>query len=366
MGLSRGRSARPRRLPLTIFFGALLGLIATVLPSCSKTDPDATSGSADRDVQLTLSHIADLPGSGLALDLARNENNSVAIGLQEGADSESDSTPLIWTSENGTDWSTASPIGIGSTVDGECGVPGRVLTTVTNWNNRFLAFAYGGVDSCDSSIPLIYSSADGLEWIEDSTTGLAESDADGSEIYGVATDDDQIVAVGQQFHDDSQEDAAAWVSPDGRAWVSVQLPGGDTPRSEGAYGIVRTDDGYIAIGSADDEAGRETLVWRSGDGSEWEQVDASGFERGATFVSSPRVLSSADGVLVALGTVSDSDSATATAWISDDGSSWTRRDLGSEGSEDILPMGVLAEEHATLVVGLVDGTRPTLWSLEVR
>ena len=163
---------------------------------------------------------------------------------------------------------------------------------------------------------------------------------------------------------------------DGATTPAVPSP---TPRVPGAWTVVAAfapDDGlaaardvtagpsgYIAVGVSypattvnnvgpQDPRGR---VWRSPDGSSWEDVTPAGTFDGAVL----HTVVTLDGGLVALGYLRGADGQpdVATAWASQDGDAWQVTDLGISGSVRQLVVG---DVGALALVDSATGV-PELW-----
>jgi hypothetical protein len=99
----------------------------------------------------------------------------------------------------------------------------------------------------------------------------------------------------------------------------------------GAIGVVApAADGFVALGETYSEAGRQFVVWRSGDGSTWEPIAEPGFDDGLDGKPfNVTDIAAGPGGLVAVGSVQDLDASyewvemRAIAWTSTDGRSWS-------------------------------------------
>ena len=120
-----------------------------------------------------------------------------------------------------------------------------------------------------------------------------------------------------------EQDAAAWVSPDGRAWTTIDDPDLVGPGNQGINGAAFAF-GVIVAGGSDDAAGtNDAAVWLSADGVDWKRVadDSLG---GAGDQRIIRVKNTAAGLL-ATGVDTAGGDADAAVWIStDEGRSWDR------------------------------------------
>ena len=140
----------------------------------------------------------------------------------------------------------------------------------------------------------------------------------------VASNATRAVIVGR-----SASGAEAWTSTDGSHWAaSTDLAGLAGPAGgTGMTAVVAWADGFVAGGSADDPLHGKTAsaVWTSADGLDWQRVEAvdGTFDDGHILG-----LAAGNGALVAVGTSDEETRGSGRAWISRDGTTWTRSDAG--------------------------------------
>jgi hypothetical protein len=132
--------------------------------------------------------------------------------------------------------------------------------------------------------------------------------------------DGTVVAVGR-----SRAQPVAWTSENGRTWDRHSAPNLEEGSVERMTTVVRTDDGYLAGGSAGPELlDRHARFWTSADGKSWAAVpdDPSAFENAEV-----RAIARLSTGFVAVGVVGAAQKPTAAvAWVSADGTRWTRVD----------------------------------------
>ncbi|HET7728003.1 MAG TPA: zf-HC2 domain-containing protein [Candidatus Limnocylindrales bacterium] len=178
----------------------------------------------------------------------------------------------------------------------------------------------------------IWESADGRSWDMVAVPAMRS-------IAAVAVTPSLVVVAGVPR---SFRDAPLWLSIDGGAWQAWD-PG--TMSRATVTGLAVGGPGFVAVGY-DDRGGR---AWTSSDGRTWTSAEPAGFERGRLVA-----VAATPAGLVAVGwTTDDAERTTPTAWISSDGSSWTRTHLDASVRDGRLaavapsPYGIVAVGGAT-------------------
>jgi hypothetical protein len=172
-------------------------------------------------------------------------------------------------------------------------------------------------------------------WISDDarTWTLAEELEEQAIAHGVVVGDHGIVVVGQTFA--GTPSALVWHSTDGDQWTEqrVSTPGRLVTTM---YTVAATSAGYVAGGLVGDDSGwtpdggRQTAdagVWVSPDGLTWTSAVDDREQLGGEYGQWIQGFAEDGAVLVAIGIemYSNSDSATAVVWESDDaGFTWQR------------------------------------------
>lgn len=171
----------------------------------------------------------------------------------------------------------------------------------------------------------IWLSTDGQDWtpaeVPDSPSGTAVF------VNGIVRSGDGYVAVGTLGHPlgSGPMGSVIWLSPDGRTWTESE--GSATVRNVPLSGLASMGNTIVADGLA--------AVWRSDDaGTSWTEVappDADGWN-----FSGVAVL---DGQFIAPGFIgSPFGPQEAAVWTSDDGATWTRTDLDGEVATSVAPL----------------------------
>lgn len=149
--------------------------------------------------------------------------------------------------------------------------------------------------------------------------GIGES-GDTVAVNGVAEWTDGLMAYGRS----ATEAGGIWLSTDGQDWTPAEVP--DSPPDTAVFvnGIVRSGDGYVAVGTLGHPQGSGpmgSVIWLSPDGRTWAESEGSPSVRNAPL---SRLASSGDTVVAG---------GLASVWVSTDaGSTWTEVPApGSDG-----------------------------------
>ena len=186
----------------------------------------------------------------------------------------------------------------------------------------------------------------------------------------VAASADVSVAVGAAQGDKAVDvgsaDAAVWVSSDGVEWTRV---GADSVFRESAaqsmLAVIVGGPGFVAVGTAEINHQDQPAVWLSQDGYSWDPVDdTSGAFDTHSFAQIWDVAVGGPG-LVAVGYSGAPGMFDAAAWVSPDGTVWTRvTDDSFEGDHDEFMTAIATLDDGRLVVVGNDGTNrmPSVWT----
>jgi hypothetical protein len=228
-------------------------------------------------------------------------------------------------------------------------------------------FAAGSNDV--QGVAMMWASDDGASWrrVHSDAFGSASSpfeDSRRTEIRGLASHSDRIVAVGVDAPADSSQSevvAAVWYSLTGATWVRVAHDPavfGPNPGVEVNSVIAPFAAGFVAVGSD---------AWTSRDGIVWERHDLGDG-------TASTVIETDDGLLAG-GTTqsggSDASTGHAAVWMSTDiGSEWTLVTVIPEpsGFDASLISGMTRTDDGFVAVGAVADNNaarwPAVWSSE--
>jgi hypothetical protein len=238
------------------------------------------------------------------------------VSLAAGADGavvavgRSRQVPVAWTSVDGVVWLRHSvPVLEGSDI-------AERMTTVVASKRGYLAGGSVGPELSDRHARF-WTSVEGIDWqpVPDDPVAFANS-----EVRGITTFDDSLVAVGVVGTAQEHSGAVAWTSPDGLTWTRV-----DDPSFAGgiAVAVVAAPfGGLVAVGSDLDR--REAVAWTSPDGRRWTRAPSEASrEHSGGFVWMTDVVAIGDAV-IAIGDYQGLQRGTATSWVSRDGIRWDR------------------------------------------
>jgi hypothetical protein len=226
----------------------------------------------------------------------------------------------------GLDWGRATsverPVNFDATLDPSAKVPEHpvlripgqalMLDVTAGPHGSLVAVGYVPPDFTAAA----WTSADGSTW------SLHPIDTDTySFAVGVAANtDSRIVAVGY-----AKAEPVAWSSADGARWERHAAPVLVRGTYERMTTVITVQGGFLAGGSAGPELfERHARFWHSADGTTWEAVtdDPAAFDNAEV-----RSITRLGSELVAVGVVGSAQKPTAgVAWLSSDGSTWTRID----------------------------------------
>jgi hypothetical protein len=177
----------------------------------------------------------------------------------------------------------------------------------------------------------IWMSSDGENWKE------YPFRTDGNHIDDLATSGSRVFAVGtEQTGPPFALEPAAWMSMDGELWAQLDAPPDARRLAQVTFDEAR--DRFIVVGERTD--GRPGS-WLTTDGTSWASSPLADSAGQASTVASR------DGLVVAIGLVGEFPSAVATAWSSNDGVTWLGSPLADAG--ELLPDVVGVSPHRTAV-----------------
>lgn len=253
----------------------------------------------------------------------------VAVGthVSEGA---------VWVSEEGEVWERTALLGF----DGPGG--GIEMHAISPGGPGLVAVGMEWLSE-GSSIPAVWVSADGREWIR---TGDLTQFGDRAAMVDVTQHGDDLYAVGYV----NETQPALWTSTDAEAWQQVALTTHIV--DEATLAAIASDQTTLAITGSAPEDNPE--VWTSADGRTWEPVDAISSEAGAL----EDVAATAQGwFAVGRDTTNTSSDVGAAVWSSVDAASWEQYPPEAPALSGGLPsaMTVLASNAEAVVAGGITG-----------
>jgi hypothetical protein len=201
------------------------------------------------------------------------------------------------------------------------------------------------------SLPLAWTSSDGATWQQHAVLTLGRGGI-AERITTIVAGASGFVAGGSVGPELFDRRARFWTSSDGATWQPVADDPAAFANSE-VRSITRLNDGFAAVGVVGTaQLTTAAVAWVSPDGSHWSRIDDPSFA-GAVAVS---VAAAPSGGLVAVG--SDVARREAIAWTSTDGRHWTRAPSqaslrypgGYMWMTDVTPVG-----DDVLAVGIFQG-----------
>lgn len=267
----------------------------------------------------------------------------VALEQSSGYDSEgSTEVPVVIRASSSTDgvhWT--APVTLETGFKG-----GFRIESIVEGPNGLLALGYPYGDTCGGPEPLrfLWASTDGRTWDRLPMPKVFGSAAVQTISGGAAG----YIAFGTKSDGTTQ---AIWTSADARAWTARKLP----TVSRGTLALdaaVSFDHGFILAGAVLGEEGCggaahiKPAIWSSADGGSWTRASLPGASTDPN--ASLRVRASGDHVVVVQ--LPPGDAATAPAWSSNDGVSWTS--LGTVRVDAVW--GAFSDAHHSIVSILPD------------
>lgn len=271
----------------------LVGSLAAA--ACAQDpSPPASPGSGPTGSESAATTDAAWPHAVLrgARSVAAGPETFVVVGSTRKKGSKS----RIWTSVDGSSWSSASPTPGGASPD-----PG----IVTAFGDGF------AIVGSDGRRVTAWRSLDGLTWEQGSVEGSREGRLEPI-VRDVTAGPSGLLALAHFIGQDLGAQHL-WKSTDGLAWEKVAFP-----EAEGVVwgSLVGLPDGYLLMGmNASDES--PELVWRSSDGEAWEPVE------GPADAWLLDAAAGEDGLVVAVGG-SRAEPTGPGLWVTPDLASWER------------------------------------------
>jgi hypothetical protein len=176
----------------------------------------------------------------------------------------------VWTSDDGTRWTRAAD---------QQSLHDAIMLGVRAVDTGYVAWGQTLVGQAASQPPPVWTSPDGVHW--DRASGISDAGGPGTPIASIIAINGRLVAVGSRRLPDDQGGGylpAAWTSPDGgRTWtastMNVDLTVGGV--SGNIFDVATDGSDLVAVGYLDRLDGiGSAAVWRSTDqGSTWTRLD---------------------------------------------------------------------------------------------
>jgi hypothetical protein len=266
-------------------------------------------------------------GNQEATDAVAVPGRLVVVGSDASA---GDHDAAVWTLEDdAVSWSRVDPNGPGIREPGDQWVRG-----VTWTGSEVVAVGYSRIEG-DEDVA-IWVSSDTRHWSQLTPSNLGRPG--NQQMATVTTSDDHVVAAGFAGSP-AGRDAAVWLSRDGVDWNRVADPdlGGEGDQQINA--LLVGGPGLIAVGQETTVGDQNAAVWVSADGRAWERVeDPTGALQGPGSQQMSTV-ASVNGLIVAAGTDVVDSTQDAAVWTSTDGTSWTREPPTSSGMSTFTDYG---------------------------
>jgi hypothetical protein len=223
-------------------------------------------------------------------------------------------------------------------------------------------------------VPIAWQSSDLENWEETDVSAIDDFGQE-EQMIGVTTDPNGgFLAVGSLFEgtgDTRTEDPGVWRSEDGSSWEQVTTTGLETDTDDFIAGVVSNEDGFVAVGSGFllDGPSRDPLIWTSEDGESWDLADVDGLGDDDRNEFPLSVANAADGGFIAVGNAFDvgGSNRDPQVFVSQDGQQWeVADDRLFSASLDELINGVVPDGDSFLSSGfsLEVPAEATMWRFE--
>jgi hypothetical protein len=252
-GVTWHRQSTPKRWqPVALAAGhggvVAVGVIGTDLASWWSSD-GLTWSVARRALRGVANDVA---------DVATTPAGWIAVGSRLATVCASGCDPIrayTWTSTDGLRWSRPAT---------QPSLANAAFTSVTaTREGSFVAAGRKGW------VAAVWTSADGKTWTRRARKTFARATTNGLSplLFGVATRDDTLVAVGMDDTQDIGGRVRAWWSTDGVTWTPATI---QRPRDGQMFSATPTTHGFLAVGpSAAGPKGCGGGIWESTDGRAW-------------------------------------------------------------------------------------------------
>ena len=267
------------------------------------------------------------------------------------------SVASVWTSDNAEDWDRKDirPSRAGT---------GESMAAVAVADDGLLAV--GRLGDGDRSDAVVWRQ-DGDDWKQIRPEAMGGDHEQWA--FDVATGSGGILVAGGE-NAWGEVRARLWFSADGETWESVDGgPSGplDTTGEESVRDIASFGSGFVAVGSRRVDGEQDAVAWLSPDGKSWEQIDAPDFG-GPGRQELSTVVDTGSGLVAGGYSTNDTGAGIPVSWSSADGRTWA----GSAGgplpltqsdrraTSDMTVRSLSADPGGILATG-GDRWRPEVW-----
>lgn len=193
------------------------------------------------------------PDLGAVNDLTVFNGGYVAVGEEYEGNAR---VAAAWLSNDGSEWTPATvrmDYGTGTF---------QAMRGVTAWNGSLIAVGFDA--DFGWGIPAVWMSEDGSEWVRVRDEGLRASvpNPAQSQMWAVSAAQDEVIAVGWFFDDDS-DNAAVWRSSDGMSWSRDMTEVFSDRFAQNLFAVAPFLGGIAVVGS-DSSEGPFAAAWYLG------------------------------------------------------------------------------------------------------
>ncbi len=170
----------------------------------------------------------------------------------------------------------------------------------------------GGLDGTPDRSRAVIWTADDLATGHDvleTPTMIRSAPATDQEVATITNGPNGYVAVGEDKRTGNY-DAVVWTSSDGTAWERSTSPSLSGDGDQRLISVLRTTSGLLAVGYAEEDV-QNGAAWISNDGTDWSRLHEAAFDTGDNGIM--RGIACMDGTIVVVGRVPDHGA----AWTAD-------------------------------------------------
>jgi len=229
------------------------------------------------------------------------------------------------------------------------------MFSVADNGAQFVAVGYRS-DSQGTADVAIWSSREGQQWALVSEATSLFANPGNAAARDVTAIGNGFVAAGREALSrfEREPDPAVWRSRNGKGWDSLESPYSARPHNQGIMSIVAWRNGFLA-GGFDSGAGTfDAAIWRSLDGVTWDRIPDDESVFGGPENQVILAIAEESGLLIAAGVDGIKDGEDASVWLSLDGEEWRRLRpdeavFGGDGRQTIR--GVVVRGREIIAVG---------------